>query len=116
MLLAHALWRVIPEGATGNDASFTAAVAYADREVEPECEAIWRSLDIGERKTLKAIAEGHTTTIPQETQQNLDLPRQTSNDARKRLIGSGHLYKDTQDRYLFTDPLFQRWVNNLGSI
>ncbi len=109
MLLAHALWLAIPPAGTGEESAFAAALAYAEREVEPECEALWRSLDSGERRTLRAIAEGHTTTIPRAIQEALDLPRQTSESARKRLVGAGLIERE-QGAYRFIDPLFARWV------
>lgn len=109
MLLAHALWLAIPTGSTGEESAFVEALAYAEREVEPECEALWRSLDSGEQRTLRAIAEGHTTVIPRSVQDALDLPRQTSESARKRLVGTGLIERE-EGAYRLIDPLFARWV------
>jgi uncharacterized protein len=114
MLLAHALWLEIDVGSVGDDSSFVAALAYVEREVEPECEALWRSLASGERRTLRAIAEGHTTVIPKSAQQALDLPRQTSEAARERLLGAGLIDGDLASGYRFIDPLFARWTRRLA--
>lgn len=114
MLLAHALWLAIDEGAAGDESSFATALGYAEREVEPECEALWRSLDTGERRTLRAIAEGHTAVIPKQTRDALDLPRQTSEAARTRLLGAGLLERDESGNR-FIDPLFARWVRRFAS-
>lgn len=110
MLLAHGLWNEIADGATGDSESFAAALDYAEREVAPECEAIWRSLEASEQRALRAIAEGHTKTVPASVYRDLDLPRQTFKDARERLIGAGLLDQDSVDRYRFVDPLFERWL------
>lgn len=114
MLLAHALWLAIDAGGVGDESSFADALAYAEREVEPECEALWRSLQAGERRTLRAIAEGYTTVIPKAAQRALDLPRQTSEAARSRLLGTGLLERDASG-YSFIDPLFARWTRRLAS-
>jgi hypothetical protein len=114
MLLAHALWLAIEQGGVGDESSFANALAYVEREVEPECEALWRSLQAGERRTLRAIAEGHTTVIPKAAQEALDLPRQTSEAARARLLGAGLLERD-ESGYRFIDPLFGRWTRRLAS-
>lgn len=114
MLLAHALWLAIEAGGVGDESSFAAALAYAEREVEPECEALWRSLSSGERRTLRAIAEGHTTVIPKSAQQTLDLPRQTSEAARERLLGAGLIEGDATSGHRFIDPLFARWTRRLA--
>ncbi|HUN78602.1 MAG TPA: hypothetical protein VMU32_06775 [Solirubrobacteraceae bacterium] len=113
MLLAHALWLALAPGAAGDESSFADALAYVEREVEPECEALWRSLQPGERRTLRAIADGNTTVIPRSVQQALDLPRQTSDAARRRLLGEGLLERDG-DRHRIVDPLFARWLRRLG--
>jgi hypothetical protein len=110
MLLAHALWLALANSKTADESTFADALAYVDREVEPECQAIWRSLEPGERRTLRAIAEGYTDAIPQAAQQALDLPRQTSGSARTRLIGTGLLEQEESGTYRFVDPLLERWV------
>jgi hypothetical protein len=73
-----------------------------------------RSLSSGERRTLRAIAEGHTTVIPRSAQQALDLPRQTSEAARERLLGAGLIDGDGRTGYRFIDPLFGRWTRRLA--
>ena len=109
MLLAHMLWLVTPVNSPADESTFAEALAYVERETEPELEAIWRSLGSGEQRTLRAIAQGHTTSIPRQVQQTLDLPRQTSDAARKRLIGNG-IFTREQQSYQIVDPLLRRWV------
>lgn len=110
MLLAHGLWLATPRGSTADYGTYTTALAYAQREVEAECEALWRSLTTNEQRTLRAISLTGGEAVPQQTYESLELSRQTSNDARKRLLGLGHLDKDEEDRYRFIDPLFQLWI------
>lgn len=116
MLLAHGVWMAIPKRETGDYDSFVRGLNYAQREVEPECEALWRCLSVNEQRTLRAIAAGHTTTIPTKEYESLELNRQTSKSARTRLLGTGHLDRDEDGRYRLIDPLFQRWINNRAAV
>jgi uncharacterized protein len=111
MLLAHGLWLNVSKGAEGDYTAFTKGLAYAEREVEPECEALWRCLSPNEQRTLRAIAAGHNSTIPRAVYESLELSRQTSKDARTRLVGAGYLDRDEENSYRFIDPLFRRWVH-----
>lgn len=52
--------------------------------------------------------------IPKAAQEALDLPRQTSENARKRLTGAGLLEHEAAG-YRFIDPLFARWTRRLAS-
>lgn len=114
MLLAHLLWTQLRQGGTATVQDLQAALDAALRRVEPEARAVLDSLDIGARKTLRAVAE-HSTPLSAQAGRALDLAKGTAQHAARRLQDAAHIEK-VGGRFRLVDPLLAEWIRrNLGT-
>lgn len=110
MLLAHLLFSQLPAGGSATAESWRAALDAALDRVDPEARSVLDGLDIGGRKTLRAVAE-YGTPISSRAGRTLDLPKTTAADAGARLFKLGIVERDeVSRRWRLVDPLLARWL------
>lgn len=110
MLLAHLLWQRVAEGSVADESMLAAAMEAAVRRIDPEARAVIAGLDIGERKTLRAIAE-YGSPLSARARKTLDLAKATAQSAAERLLADGVLERGDDGGWRVVDPLLVRWIN-----
>jgi hypothetical protein len=111
MLLAHHLWQQTPANGTVDDETWERAIGRADREVEGEFRALWRSMDMSELRALRALTISGGAPYRASVLSSVELRKSTARDAYERLIDRGEIERSEDgDALLFVDPLFERWV------
>jgi hypothetical protein len=108
MLLAHLLWTRVPAGQVATFEQWTDALAEALRRVDAEARAVLGGLSLGERKTLRAVAE-YGSPLNARALRTLSLAKSTAGEASYALLAEGVLERD-QDRWQLVDPLLARWI------
>ncbi|WP_320671847.1 AAA family ATPase [Patulibacter defluvii] len=111
MLLAHHLYDRLDRGAPAAAAA-EQAVATARDEVSDVCDAIWRSLDRGERVICAALADGVPPTSTVLAAEH-GIPRSTLQRAVERLLDDGqHVGRRDGGPPQLLDPLFASWIRH----
>lgn len=108
MLLAHLLWQYVEPGQSATEDHLAAAIAAALRRVDPEARATLSGLPIGQRKTLRAVAE-YGTPLAARAGRTLGLPKPTAQKAAARLVATGLIEEDGRT-WRVVDPLLAHWI------
>jgi hypothetical protein len=109
MLLAHALWRHTPRGATADATTWSRAEDWALDQVAPECEGVWASLDRSERAVLAAVAAGERALLASGALERHGLTKSAAQYARDKLIASDYLRSGVGGAEP-VDPLLGLWI------
>ena len=112
MLLAHLLWKHVPHGREATLALWSAAHEEALSQLHFEFDALWRGLDVSERKTLRAIVAGDGSPYRTHVLQRLDLTKTMAQKALARLAATASIEADGR-RQRIVDPLFAEWIDRL---
>ena len=107
MQLADAVWRRVEPGETSDEDVWTEALADVRRSVDAASERIFDLLPAGQRRTLRAVAEGGS--IYGREAARVDLAPATASDAADALTGKGILVR-RDDRMAIVDPLLADWL------
>lgn len=110
MLLAHHLWQQTPRRGSADIARWEAALKAAEADLRDEFRAYWRGLETNEQRALRALSSGRGRPYAQDALAAVDLKKSSASHAYVRLLDRGDLERDDDDRLVFVDPLFERWV------
>lgn len=108
MLMAHLLWSRVGDGQVAGSADWAGALAEALRRVDAEARAVLGGLHLGERKTLRAVAE-YGSPLSARALRTLDLHKATAAKAAHALLADGVLEREAE-QWRLVDPLLARWI------
>jgi hypothetical protein len=106
MLLAHLLF----EQADDDPDALEHAIDAAIREASDALEQTWRSLSVGQRRLLGAVAAGHHRVVGGSALAFTGLGKGSQAKVRDQLVGECHLQRDEQGAMQFVDPLLRLWL------
>ena len=109
MLLAHRLWREVPEGAASTLDHWRAAHAGALADLEPEFDALWRGFDTSQQKTMRAVIAGEGSPYKADVRRRLELTKDMVRKALPRLSATAEI-ESVDGKHVVVDPLFAEWV------
>ena len=109
MLLAHRLWREVPEGATATLDHWLAAHAGALADLNPEFDALWRGFDTSQQKTMRAVIAGEGSPYKADVRRRLELTKDMVRKALPRLSATAEI-ESVDGKHVVVDPLFAEWV------
>ncbi len=107
MQLADAVWRRVEPGETADEDAWAEALADVRHSVDAASERIFDLLPAGQRRTLRAVAQGGS--IYGREAARVDLAPATASDAADALTGKGILVR-SDDRIVIVDPLLADWL------
>jgi uncharacterized protein len=113
MLLAHRLWQEVERGAEGTLDDWEHAREAAFVELEAELDAHWRSYDLGEQKTMRALVEGRGSPYRTAVLERLQLSKATAQNALRRLLARAEVEREGDD-YRIVDPLLAAFIGTLS--
>jgi uncharacterized protein len=109
MLLAHRLWREVPEGKTATLDHWHAAHAGALADLNPEFDALWRGFDTSQQKTMRAVIAGDGSPYKGDVRRRLDLTKDMVRKAIPRLSATAEI-ESVDGKHVVVDPLFAEWI------
>ena len=109
MLLAHRLWEEVTRGRTASTEEWARAQDAAYSELAAEFEAHWRSFDLSEQKTIRAVVAGEGAPYRTAVLEQLGLSKPTAQNALRRLLARAEVEREG-NLYSVVDPLFAAWV------
>jgi hypothetical protein len=109
MLLAHRLWREIPEGETATLDHWRAAHAAALADLNPEFDALWRGFDTSQQKTMRAVIAGEGSPYKADVRRRLELTKDMVRKALPRLRATAEI-ESVDGKHVVVDPLFAEWI------
>lgn len=109
MLLAHRLWREVPEGKTATLDHWHAAHAGALADLNPEFDALWRGFDTSQQKTMRAVIAGDGSPYKGDVRRRLDLTKDMVRKAIPRLSATAEI-EAVDGKHVVVDPLFAEWI------
>jgi uncharacterized protein len=109
MLLAHRLWREVPEGKTASLDHWHAAHAGALADLNPEFDALWRGFDTSQQKTMRAVIAGDGSPYKGDVRRRLDLTKDMVRKAIPRLSATAEI-ESVDGKHVVVDPLFAEWI------
>jgi hypothetical protein len=109
ILLAHFLWERTVRGERADERTFSDALDAVDQELHEAFDRSWRGMPDSERRALAAVAWSGGRPTRSQALGTVDIARSTVVEALVRLRDEGHL-TESDGRWLFIDPLFERWV------
>ena len=113
MLLAHRLWEEVPRGATATLDEWERARAASFAELDAEFDAHWRSFELSEQKTIRAVVAGGGSPYRTAELEQLQLSKATAQNALRRLVSQAEVEQEDGE-YRIVDPLFGEWVGILS--
>jgi uncharacterized protein len=109
MLLAHRLWREVPEGKTATLDHWHAAHAGALADLNPEFDALWRGFDTSQQKTMRAVIAGDGSPYKGDVRRRLELTKDMVRKAIPRLSATAEI-ESVDGKHVVVDPLFAEWI------
>jgi hypothetical protein len=109
MLLAHRLWREVPEGKTATLDHWHAAHAGALADLNPEFDALWRGFDTSQQKTMRSVIAGDGSPYKGDVRRRLDLTKDMVRKAIPRLSATAEI-ESVDGKHVVVDPLFAEWI------
>jgi uncharacterized protein len=109
MLLAHRLWREVPEGKTATLDHWHAAHAGALADLNPEFDALWRGFDTSKQKTMRAVIAGDGSPYKGDVRRRLELTKDMVRKAIPRLSATAEI-ESVDAKHVVVDPLFAEWI------
>jgi hypothetical protein len=109
MLLAHRLWREVPEGKTATLDHWHAAHAGALADLNPEFDALWRGFDTSQQKTMRAVIAGDGSPYKGDVRRRLELTKDMVRKAIPRLSATAEI-ESVDAKHVVVDPLFAEWI------
>jgi hypothetical protein len=109
MLLAHRLWRELPEGATATLDHWRAAHAGALADLNPEFDALWRGFGTSQQKTMRAVIAGEGSPYKADVRRRLELTKDMVRKALPRLSATAEI-ESVDGKHVVVDPLFAEWI------
>jgi hypothetical protein len=109
MLLAHRLWREVPEGETATLDHWRAAHAAALADLNPEFDALWRGFDTSQQKTMRAVIAGEGSPYKADVRRRLELTKDMVRKALPRLTATAEI-EPVDGKHVVVDPLFAEWI------
>jgi uncharacterized protein len=109
MLLAHRLWREVPEGKTATLDHWQAAHAGALADLNPEFDALWRGFDTSQQKTMRAVIAGDGSPYKGDVRRRLELTKDMVRKAIPRLSATAEI-ESVDGKHVVVDPLFAEWI------
>ncbi len=113
MMLAHYLWQRTPGAATADEGTWLAARDQAAADSAPLMRAIWRNLNVNERRMSRAIAVTTTPLYGEETAVAVGIKRASIGRALESLANNADVIRG-DNRPRLTDPLFELWLKDRG--
>jgi uncharacterized protein len=113
MLLAHRLWEEVPRGKTASGEEWTRAREAAFSELGAEFDAHWRSFDLSEQKTIRAVVAGDGAPYRTAVLEQLGLSKATAQNALRRLLARAEVEHEGAAHRL-VDPLFAEWLASVS--
>jgi uncharacterized protein len=113
MMLAHYLWQKASPERRADEAVWLEALDRAAADSAPLMQAIWRALNVNERRVMLALAVLSTPLYSQQTAAAIGIKRSSIGAAVENLIAKADLIR-VEDQLRITDPMFEYWLAQRG--
>lgn len=115
MLLAHALWELVPSGGVADEEAIVEAARLALGTAEPALRARFEALPVNEQRVAVALATRPGGLYSEETLRPLGLKRGSVDRALSGLVGRAEVVRSPRGPQL-TDPFLEAWLFERGAL